>query len=92
MLGWWVLSGEISTSAAAALMLASGISLLSQLCSPGGTPAWASSALAKHSATAAAEELLCSIPDVCVLHWWKDPHLLCSPLGLINGVIYRLAD
>lgn len=36
--------------------------------------------------------LLCSIPDVCVLHWWKDPHLLCSPLGLINGVIYRLAD
>lgn len=58
----------------------------------GGSPACLSSSLAKYPAAAAAEGLLCSVPDVCVLHWWKDPHLLCSPLGLINGVIYRLAD
>lgn len=35
---------------------------------------------------------LCSIPEVGVLPGWKGPHLLCSPLGLINVVISRLAD
>lgn len=91
MLGLWVLFGgglhPCSSDAGLRYVPCSASCALA-----GGTPAWVLSSLAKHLAVAAAEGLLCSIPDVCVLHWWKDPHVLCSPLGLINGVIYRLAD
>lgn len=71
--GLGVLFGEVSSPTALAGLSPPPCPTSSTL--TGDTPVWGSS-LRLHSGS-----------EVGVLTRWKDPHLLCSPLGLINGVV-----